>query len=694
MKQLATFFFNILICISAQAQIEPLSYIKFDGFTIEHKSLIKKAKIPVNFDCENCQGIEISENSSIVILNSNPDNLKRTIDLPKTIRDRINNNEKLIAVVSEEAVCIYEEGKGLINCRELSLLGMNRPIFPSTTNGVMSSRNEQLLTERTESSQFDKKANLDEVFRDTPNAHLNKVDNGSIFHNYDPNRISTFVVGSDRNPIEFTVEYDIVKEKDLKTRKLKRKTLETSDTCLKDYFRTSGTTSNWKVFDDEGLSDVINIVPGSIYDLKVFDGTFFKRVEEYDRYPLKLNLEEGVQGSVTLKSVNNPKLIAKIREQGLNPILNGLHNENRGAHMIATIDFEQQYGKRQLDISLGGAVPYLGGSISYGGNYNDHTTEDSYSYFLELEEEFFNIEATGNALVAGKFFKSDSLNALKQYGYVSKVTYGRRISVNIESLYKLEDLNYGANINSSGVVDVDFDFSGSDFNESDYLSYTIYLQGGATDNQIALIQDSGSLDDMLESISDIVNDGNINTLDAVPIKFTLNSFSGDRIVSTYAPIEHEEESCNPSFKLWLNSITMGDKIDDNIGEKKIEVYGSWKFLKYDDEDNEELMPSTTIWSRDDFFKFGKLDHKVFSPTHPASGGVPFTLTHDDLPNGYIKIDIDCHEKDDQALGNADDPFNGISNRIFLKDMPMQELSVEARQGKNLLTFNFTVERVN
>jgi len=511
---------------------------------------------------------------------------------------------------------------------------------------------------------------------------------------YDPNTIAEYTIGSGNNTIEFALVHEEIGAKQLETRHLPNKTEEISDVCLTDLFRTSGATNIWKVFDDEGYSNVNNVVPGAIYDLSDFNGAFFKVVEEYERNPIRIELGESIQGTVTNKNVSNPQLVGQIRQSALVPILTNIKGHNYGANLVVNSNYERMYDSKQIDMSLGGTVPYAGNKVSFGASFGQNSESESYSYSLELTEPYYTLNTTGNTPATGNFFVDESLNSQKKFGYVSSVIYGRRIIATFNSSYSLEEMEAAANMDAETIFgDYNASFNYAEAADRTNITYSIQIQGGSTNNNLTFTDKEGSLETLLADLTAIANNGNEDARDGVPIQFVVKTLGGNLVTSDYSPIDMIDESCNPTFKLSLMQIEGAIVNEGQVADNEIELYGSWNLKKYNSNGEMTMNANYDIADRDDPIKFHEKATKAangnieaFAATESRAGNVPIAIFHDDLTDGYIKITINTLDKDS---GSADDYINGSTANIYVRDFDTTPLIVQSATGDgNNIKFHF------
>ncbi|MEL6923074.1 MAG: hypothetical protein AAFO94_03430 [Bacteroidota bacterium] len=511
-----------------------------------------------------------------------------------------------------------------------------------------------------------------------------------------------FSVGKGKNEVEFTVEKDY-KGKKLGTRALKKKRVETSDYCAKDYFRTSGKINQWNVFDEQGYSDVADIVPGAIYDLSKFNGSFFDPVEAHDRNPLRIVITNDQSATTTQARVNNPKLQAVIREQGVKPIRSTV-KKTTGSSFYFNANFERQYSERQMEISLGGSVPYIGGSVKFDGSHNSNKQEEQYTYLIELREDFYTLKVAGKNIAQKNFFDDPQYNNQSKWGYIESVTYGRRIVAVINSSYALSEMENKMSTSSSGLVTANAATASAAMDEQESFSYEIYVMGSnSQNNKVSVTTGRGGLDQLLSELNALISNNDKAPRYAVPVSFVLKDLEGDRVVSTYSPVEAEISSCNPEYQVLLEKLSV-DKMKDGTGEKKLELYGNFQVKAYNDANKKfnsneynDLPPATQPFAISGVTVFAEKANPIKKGVKGSysfegsskSGGDTWQLQHDAL-QGYFIIDVNATDKDKLS---KNDEIDGSSLKIYFKDLSGEDnYAVTASDGKNVVIFNFIIKR--
>ena len=492
--------------------------------------------------------------------------------------------------------------------------------------------------------------------------------------------------------IEFTIKKANSKQRHLKTVK---KNENKNGNCVREYFQTSGTSNRWKIFNGDAGSAVTDILPGEIYDLSRFDGSFFRKIERHQRHPLKLALMPVNQGNVTEMRVENPKLSSTIASQGVSAIMNGLKRQNFGADFTVTSSFQRMTSEKQFKMSVGGSIPLGIGKISGSYSQNSNSSSETYTYYLELEERIFSISATGNKLASGNFFSNPNLSGPnfhpEYWAYVSKVGYGRRISIVIESSKSLQNIYRDGKLDVNTLYgNVNGSFSQSSNLQNAELNYSIKIQGGPTNLNFPLEDDGKKLQDILRVISQISN-RKCTPQNAVAINFELKSIIGQqkRIVSTYSPIESQDEVCTALPKFMVN-LTKIEGIDtrDGAADKTLELFGSFTVKAYTrrgerfNENGYEPvyvdLPTRgrTLTNAPGKRSFAKESHYIelsttskkpndreFGPSDPKSGRFVFTLPEEALSEGYFHISVDATDRD-RTAGDRDDSITGSGIRSF------------------------------
>ncbi len=228
-------------------------------------------------------------------------------------------------------------------------------------------------------------------------------------------------LGKGNNVLEFSISPETSVQQTYNTKKLNRKTEESNDYCLNDYYESSGTVRTWKVFDEDGTSAVADIVPGAVYDISAYNGSFFTPIENLERNPIRISLTKSLQSQVTEAKVVQPKQMENIRDKGVKPIQLGLRAKVFGPTTRIKTDFKRQYSNRDLEVSLGGSIPYSIGKVTFKNKYSSTNTTNSYTYLLELEEDFYTLKATGNAVNNHNLFVNPPANKHNQVLFLANL---------------------------------------------------------------------------------------------------------------------------------------------------------------------------------------------------------------------------------------------------------------------------------
>lgn len=517
---------------------------------------------------------------------------------------------------------------------------------------------------------------------------------------------SNNTVGSGKKAISFTVEKDYPGNK-LKTKELKKKKEETSEFCAKDLFKTSGKVNQWNIFDENGYSNVSNIVPGAIFDLSKFSGSFFNAVEGKDRNPIKITIVNDQAARTTKATVQNPKLAAKIREKGVKPIRNTI-KKNVAANKYMSVDFERQYSESQLDISLGGTVPYVGGKVKFSASTSNTNIAENHTYLIEYREDYYTLEVDGNSIANKNYFVDKSLNNHSKWGYIESVTYGRKIVAVINSSYSLDEMIVKADLEADILAgNANAGVASTSKNESVNFSYSIYIVGGSSGaNNMSIITDHGNIQKLINDINGMINNGKNDATFATPVSFVLKDLAGDLIVSTYSPVEQAVESCNPLYSLKLKNLKVTE-VSDGVNKKNIELYGTFQVKAYKDNGTlfrSEKYPSlknqygastanlidgaTEFADKDNVIKRGVAD-QPYEFNSSKSGDNEWRIPNDAL-NGYFIIDVNAVDKDS---GSKDDEIDGKSLKIYFKDLTgSDEKTIKCVGDKNEVNFTFDITR--
>ncbi len=529
------------------------------------------------------------------------------------------------------------------------------------------------------------------------------------------NKFGSYQIGKGKKKIEFT--FNLIDNENLqefKTVKKPKKTIEINENCTKDFYESSGTVTSWEINNSVGNSTIKNIVPGAIYDLSTFNGSFFNPVETYKRRLIWIEINPGAQATIQNVKIQNPKFIGVIRSEGVTPFQNNLKEENYGANLYLDYSFERIYSEQHLNVFLGGSVPYVGGVVSFNTEHNSENSSDNYVYILELEEEYYTLNTTGNNVVKASFFKNPDINT-DNFAYVESVTYGRKIIVKIESAEDIFSSDTNIEISNKGVFDGTTKNSFKNKSTSQKISYSISLQGGSTTNNINLTNSSGDMDMLLHDLSTIISTGNSNVKDGVPIRFTLKSFDHKTVTTDYSPIQSEIEKCNAKFKVSLSSI---DVVQEGEIGKKLELFGAYRVKAYKTLGGDQFytdeattlinkLPTnatsllkiykntsgkTEFATKDTPIKVKKRESFYINETSKEAGNHIFYIPND-TDNGYFIITIDAWDKDGGV--NKDDEIDGLSQKIYFTDIQGEKyVTVKATGKKNIVKFTFTIQKVN
>lgn len=508
----------------------------------------------------------------------------------------------------------------------------------------------------------------------------------------DPNSIAAYTVGNGNNAIEFTLTKGNTGTKVYETKLLQNQSEENGDQCIKDYFRTTGEKDAWKVFSENGYTNATLIMPGAIFDLHDFNGAFFTVVEGEDRKNLRIDLVDPIQGNVLTQVVNNPRTMTKIRNLGLNPILTGIKAHNYAAKISLDAKYERMYNADELDISLGGSVPYAGNKFSFDSSFSSNSERETYNYSVEYMEPYYTLVAAGPGVVSGEFFEDESLNSNDKYGYISSVTYGRRISVAFTSDYSESEMNTAAEAELKTVFAGDYDssFSSGSVEEMENIEYTIEIEGGSPDIDLTFSEKEGTLATLMQDLTMIQNTGNNDARDAVPIYFSLYTLDGEVVQSDYSPIKTMVETCNPTYNLSLMQIKGREINEGNIADKEIELTGSWTVKQYDSNGNQVSSANYSFANDNNPIVFSENDgprknYQDYESNSEEAGNHLIPITHDDL-QGYITIKINAEDYD---ATSADDPIVSSIHTYDVDEFDQKPLIIiNARGDENDIEFHF------
>ncbi|MGJ8743566.1 thiol-activated cytolysin family protein [Polaribacter sp.] len=368
--------------------------------------------------------------------------------------------------------------------------------------------------------------------------------------------------------------------------------------CVNQTITVDANSSSFKEFVNEGNSDWIN--PGVILNVEDFLD-FNRKPFIAARNPITISTNLTRSGSSKLV-IQNPQSVSNIQD--------ALNTLKKGGNVASNFSFDYSEIHNIDELSIGVYGEYRNNLIGLetSAGYATRNRKEKHYYKVEVFQNMFSISV--DALVAEDIFVDKQPN-LQDLLYVSKVNYGRRVIIILESDVKFTSKE------SELRVEIDRLFQGG-VAEFDYnrlrikrnLDIKAIFYGGDPDNDFRLVGnliESGNLD-ANKSLKSYFTQLESNAEQALPISYELRNLNNDRL-GMRSVFTQDIRSCTPKLTANLElkvTLTGIQNINTRSSQTKSDSYGLQQYIDYKQsrgDIKEGTMNKQSIKSKNEFRLF-------------------------------------------------------------------------------------------
>ncbi|WP_158841333.1 thiol-activated cytolysin family protein [Polaribacter sp. L3A8] len=375
-------------------------------------------------------------------------------------------------------------------------------------------------------------------------------------------RSVTVISDDEKNSIETTVVDTSGKE------------LEDGLECVNQTITVNANSSSFKEFVEEAVPTWIK--PGVILNVTDFLN-FNRRPVVAARKPITIFTDLNRNGSVT-EIIENPGSISQIQT--------AVNNLNKGGNVMSNFapEYTEVHNIDEFSFEVYGEYRNNIIGIETAASYANRNRKESHYYIVEVFQNMFSISVEG--LDAEQVFVEEQPN-MQDFLYVSKVNYGRRIIVVLETKFKLNTKETDLSVE----IDRLFQDGGVEYNSNrlkvkNEVTIKALFYGGdpTTDYRLVgnLIESGGlnagaSLRSYFESLPS-------NSEQAAPISYELSNLNNERL-GMRSVFTQNIRTCTPKLtnnlklKVTLTGI-QNIQTRDSQDRKLTDIYGLQQYIEY------------------------------------------------------------------------------------------------------------------
>ncbi|APG65532.1 hypothetical protein LPB136_09245 [Tenacibaculum todarodis] len=352
------------------------------------------------------------------------------------------------------------------------------------------------------------------------------------------------------------------------------KEIEEGFECVNQSITIDANSSSFKEFTTQGIADWIK--PGVL--LNVVDYLDFNRKAiTLPRQPINISTNLSKSGS-SIQTIENPEKNSEMQEA-----VNKLKRNGNVASNF-TFDYSEVHNIDQLSFDVFGEYRnnLLGLETSVG--FSSDKRKERHYYKVELFQNMFSISV--DALNAEQLFEEKPTNInMKDLMYVSKVNYGRRVIIILESKFKLssKEVELESQINrllQGG--EMSYGFERLKVNQN--LNIKAFFYGGTTGDDFRALGnliESGTLN-VNETLKSYFNSLQSNSEEALPISYELRNLNNDRLGMESA-FTQNIRTCTPKLTENLKlkvTLTGIQNIHTRDSKTKADKYGLQQYIDF------------------------------------------------------------------------------------------------------------------